>query len=230
MSALWAYVKGKTDSLYSLSGHTHPYYKVYDIGAGKNGYVKVMDIVVKGNYQNQPMIFFFGQRQRYTMTRLSIVLTSQNTAAAVGISRLTVAGDTGMAFYYVKTADVNFSIYAKKSESYDNIVLYGYYKGTYLDSTQITFNAEFVESLPTGYVAATRGENVLDATYTSNLYDNNNGQVISVSYSKSGLDYGNFTWLAAWNGYELRAVNKSAFATAGHDHSFMTNAEIDALF
>ena len=28
------------------------------------------------------------------------------------------------------------------------------------------------------------------------------------------MNYGDYTWLAAWNGKELRAVNKSQFATA----------------
>lgn len=38
------------------------------------------------------------------------------------------------------------------------------------------------------------------------------------AYSKAGMDYANYTWLACWNGYELRAVNKNQFATAGHTH------------
>lgn len=38
------------------------------------------------------------------------------------------------------------------------------------------------------------------------------------AYSKAGMDYANYTWLAGWNGYELRAVNKNQFATAGHTH------------
>ena len=38
------------------------------------------------------------------------------------------------------------------------------------------------------------------------------------AYSKAGMDYANYTWLACWNRYELRAVNKNQFATAGHTH------------
>lgn len=40
------------------------------------------------------------------------------------------------------------------------------------------------------------------------------------AYSKTGMDYANYTWLAGWNGYELRAVNKNQFATAGHTHTW----------
>ena len=38
------------------------------------------------------------------------------------------------------------------------------------------------------------------------------------AYSKAGLEYTEFTWLAGWNGYELRAVHKNQFATASHNH------------
>lgn len=38
------------------------------------------------------------------------------------------------------------------------------------------------------------------------------------AYSKAGMSYTDYTWLAGWNGYELRAVNKGQFATAGHTH------------
>lgn len=41
-----------------------------------------------------------------------------------------------------------------------------------------------------------------------------------LEYDKD-MGYGDFTWLAAWNGNELRAVNKSLFATAGHTHSYL---------
>lgn len=34
------------------------------------------------------------------------------------------------------------------------------------------------------------------------------------------MDYKDYTWLAGWNNYELRAVNKSQFATAGHTHNY----------
>lgn len=53
----------------------------------------------------------------------------------------------------------------------------------------------------------------------SSILDAGNSTATTFAYSKSGLNYDNYTWLAAWNGYELRAVNKSQFATAGHTHS-----------
>ena len=65
--------------------------------------------------------------------------------------------------------------------------------------------------------------NLTISTATSHTHnsvtDINSGATTTFAYSKAGMGYGDFTWLAAWNGSELRAVNKSLFATAGHTHT-----------
>ena len=53
----------------------------------------------------------------------------------------------------------------------------------------------------------------------SSILDINDSNVTTFAYSKSGLNYGDYTWLAGWNGYELRAINKSQFAQASHTHT-----------
>lgn len=53
----------------------------------------------------------------------------------------------------------------------------------------------------------------------NNVKDSGNSTATTFSYSKSGLNYNDYTWLAGWNGYELRAVNKSQFATSEHNHN-----------
>lgn len=67
--------------------------------------------------------------------------------------------------------------------------------------------------------------NLTISTTTSHTHnsvtDINSGATTTFAYSKAGMGYGDFTWLAAWNGSELRAVNKSLFATAGHTHSYL---------
>ena len=61
----------------------------------------------------------------------------------------------------------------------------------------------------------------------SSVNDIDNGSDITFAYSKNGLDYDNYTWLAGWNHYELRAVNKNQFATASdYEH---IQGEIDNL-
>lgn len=51
----------------------------------------------------------------------------------------------------------------------------------------------------------------------------NNSSNTTFAYSKAGMNYGDYTWLAGWNGYELRAVNKNQFATSGHSHNYFSN-------
>lgn len=67
--------------------------------------------------------------------------------------------------------------------------------------------------------------NLTISTATSHTHDSvidiNSGATTTFAYSKAGMGYGDFTYLAAWNGNELRAVNKSLFATAGHTHSYL---------
>lgn len=53
-------------------------------------------------------------------------------------------------------------------------------------------------------------------TYVRDVNGNNS---ITFAYSKAGLSYGDYTWLAGWYGTELRAINKSQFAQASHTHT-----------
>ena len=54
----------------------------------------------------------------------------------------------------------------------------------------------------------------------SNVKDSNDGGTTTFAYSKAGMNYADYTWLAAWNGKELRAVSKTQFAAAGHTHNY----------
>ena len=54
----------------------------------------------------------------------------------------------------------------------------------------------------------------------SSILDSGDAHSTTFAYSKSGLNYDNYTWLAVWNGYELRSVNKSQFAKADHTHNW----------
>lgn len=53
----------------------------------------------------------------------------------------------------------------------------------------------------------------------SYVLDVNGSSHTTFAYSKAGMNYADYTWLAAWNENELRAVNKSQFATASHTHT-----------
>ena len=62
------------------------------------------------------------------------------------------------------------------------------------------------------------GKAAMGHTHNSIKDIGNMSSDITFSYSKAGMSYTDYTWLAGWNGYELRAVNKDQFATAGHTH------------
>ena len=54
----------------------------------------------------------------------------------------------------------------------------------------------------------------------TSVLDVNGSSATTFAYSKSGMNYGDYSWLAGWNGYELRAVDKTQFARASHEHTF----------
>lgn len=58
-----------------------------------------------------------------------------------------------------------------------------------------------------------------NATTASAVKDSGDYRTITFAYSKASLNYDQYTWLAAWNGNELRAINKSQFAQASHTHT-----------
>lgn len=65
------------------------------------------------------------------------------------------------------------------------------------------------------------------STHTHNyVKDISNGTNTTFACSKAGMNYADFTWLAGWNGYELRAVNKSLFAQASHTHDYIPRVRI----
>lgn len=57
------------------------------------------------------------------------------------------------------------------------------------------------------------------ATKANGLADGSN--TMTSAYNKAGLAYADYSWLAGWNGYELRAVAKTQFAQASHTHSYL---------
>ena len=60
-----------------------------------------------------------------------------------------------------------------------------------------------------------------DSYLNTGVKDTGSSKKTTFAYSKAGLGYDSFTWLAAWNGYELRAVNKNQFAAAIHTHPYL---------
>ena len=94
-----------------------------------------------------------------------------------------------------------------------------------LDSTNYTnYTVKKDGTGATGTWAINIGGNAATATIANGLVDGTS--TMTSAYNKAGLAYADYTWLAGWNGYELRAVNKSQFATASHTHDRIVQAAI----
>lgn len=91
-------------------------------------------------------------------------------------------------------------------------------RGIYL-SAHGTGAAKYVVWVDTNNNIQFQGSLSGNAATASGLVDGSN--TMTSAYNKAGLAYANYTWLAGWNGYELRAVNKNQFAQASHSHSYL---------
>lgn len=66
---------------------------------------------------------------------------------------------------------------------------------------------------------------ILDSTNSINYFskgvkDTHNSNNITLSYGKAGMNYNEYTWLAGWNGYELRAIQKNQFMAEVYANSY----------
>lgn len=94
----------------------------------------------------------------------------------------------------------------------------------YVISSDFTIsNGTWMTSIGSGYGSLWSTTQVNVANRTTYVKDIGNSSDTTFAYSKAGMNYVDYTWLAGWNGYELRAVNKNQFAIAGHSHSFINS-------
>ena len=90
----------------------------------------------------------------------------------------------------------------------------------YVVSSSLTVNANSLQgNLSWGEITG-KPSTFTPASHThSSVTDNNDSKNITFAYSKAGMNYADYSWIAAWNGYELRAISKSQFAQASHTHT-----------
>ena len=92
-------------------------------------------------------------------------------------------------------------------------------------------NLQYCDRGRFGTIVTKNSEDYAAASHThSSVKDIGDNSNTVFAYSKAGMNYGDYTWLAGWNGYELRAVSKNQFATADHTHDdrYYTESEIDS--
>ncbi len=173
--------------------------------AGTQGYVKFAAIKIKAAYANYPCVFILSGRGRPAPIIVSVHYQS-HTSITPDITQFLQIGDTSYNVYIHNEGNGVWSLYAPKNEAYGRIdILNEYYSN---DHFEVTHPDVQVTTLPSGYVTAAVGG---VAGFANALRDSQNNSTTTAAYSKAGLAYSEYTWLTGWNGYELRAVNKSQY-------------------
>lgn len=173
--------------------------------AGTAGYVKFAVIKIKTSYANFPCVFILSGRGRALPLIVSVHFQSANNNTPALLS-LTQTGDASYYVYIHNEGNGVWSLYAGKNEAWGRVdILNEYYSD---DHFEITHPGTQTASLPSGYVAASVGGL---AGFANAVRDAQSNTTITFSYNKAGMNYGEYTWLAGWNGYELRAIHKSQY-------------------
>lgn len=182
----------------SASGHTHNYAGSSSVGGSANSAVK-LDTTTSGS-ATQPVYFSEGKPVACTYTLgksvpSNAVFTDTNTWRPLGTGADQACAGNDSRLSNARPAS---DVYAWAKES-----------------TKPAYTWNEIGSKPSTFTPASHGH--------SSVNDSGNGASTTFAYSKTGMNYDDYAWLAGWNGYELRAVTKYQFATAGHTHTAINN-------
>lgn len=243
--ALWTYIKGKSDSVYqpkgnyAASNHTHAISNITNLQFSLDSKLSLSGGTITGQIKRNAGGNWIADRDHAAV--FNTLSGGNSYQPVVGQKTATgswTVGNLGnsesLVFNYC--TDANY----KANNNTSNAVYLPAQSGTIITSATIggqSVNyANSAGKLSTSRTISLTGSvtgsgnfdgsgNLTISTTTSHTHnsvtDINSGATTTFAYSKAGMGYGDFTWLAAWNGNELRAVNKSLFATAGHTHSYL---------
>lgn len=243
--ALWTYIKGKSDSVYqpkgnyAASSHTHTISNVTNLQSSLDSKLSLSGGTITGQIKRNAGGNWIADRDYAAV--FNTLGGGNGYQPVVGQKTATgswTVGNLGnnesLVFNYC--TDANY----KANNNTSNAVYLPAQAGTIITSATIEGQsvnyANSAGKLSTSRTISLTGSvtgsgsfdgsgNLTISTATSHTHnsvtDINSGATTTFAYSKAGMGYGDFTWLAAWNGSELRAVNKSLFATAGHTHSYL---------
>lgn len=144
-------------------------------------YKHVAKITVRQNYQNQPITLDIIQRARFGTVIIEFKNSNTNDPE---LRRFTKIGE--LEAYLYKSATSTWELYIKMTEQYDCIDIMEFNKGEYMNLVDVTWTADTVTDLPTGYIKADRA--YMDMTVERSVRDTDGNQ-INTTYVKKGTTW-----------------------------------------
>lgn len=124
-------------------------------GGGTAGYFKVCTFKITGTYTNQDITMSVAQRGRS-----GSIFVRFNSTNGTDPTLNTIRKTGNINAYIYKSATSTWDLYVQKSESYDNLEVTEFHKGSYMNNVSVTWQNATVSSLPSGYTTAQFVENV----------------------------------------------------------------------
>lgn len=179
-------------------------------GGNSANYMHIATIKVNAPYINVPFVIEYLQRGSGGATRLHIRFNSSDTAdPALGL--FAYEGRCRGA-YLVKTSTSIWNLYITKSEPWENIGITNICQYETASITITKVQNTNISSLPSGGAWASELSPL-------RVKDVNQSDNVTFAYSKSGMGFYDTSWLACWNGYELRAIARTELMDAWYDNS-----------
>lgn len=226
LSSLWEYIKNKTDTLYQAKGsyaasnhnHNSLYYQKSEINTKLAA--KAESITLATNTDLNKIV----TPGMYSCGGGNSIANKPSNVDAIGL--IVTHNASGSYYTQILTTSSNANTYRRtclngtwsawtQDKYTDTNTWRGIQNNLTSDSTTDSLSAAQGKALK----ALVDGKAASNHTHKSVIDNGNSSSATTFAYSKAGMNYGDYTWLAAWNGYELRAVNKSQFAQANHDHT-----------
>ena len=185
------------------------------------GWINFMRIKVTDKYFNYPIFVIIGGRTYHTVFLDIRFQDTDNTDPEMdSIYRFGGTSDTGI--YYKKTSTSTWDFYMQKSEVHGavNIKFISIPPNEKGATAQVTYPNTQVDSVPSGSTVVLYG-GVISQSHA--VVDTGNGQKLTFSYNKPAVDWDTIVWLAAWNGTEIRAINRKSFMV------YMHTSSVDAI-
>lgn len=227
LAALWNWIKAKADMLYAAVGHNHKVNELenYDTHVYNPTLNRTKRTVLAAPTATD------GPATFRALDKNDVGLGNVDNVAALPLTGGTMSGQIKRSVNtsHIAARDGVPLSNPQTGTSYRPVVGVKSANGYWVMSTYQNDNLRFAYTSDADYSAGTNRETpvllppeegtiITSATIGNQIVagvkDCNSGTTSTFAYSKSGMNYGDYSQLAAWNGYELRAVNKDQFLKA----------------